>query len=80
MILARPKSYLSTTRCRAAKHLCLAAGSVPMILIAALLLFGPVEFAMAQDIFGRIVGTVTDSSGALVPDVKVTIVMFQMSR
>src|SRR6266436_2946681 len=74
MILARPKSYLSTTRCRAAKHLCLAAGSVPMILIAALLLFGPVEFAMAQDIFGRIVGTVTDSSGALVPDVKVTIV------
>src|SRR6266446_4209864 len=74
MILARPKSHHSIPSRRATKHLCLAAGSVRMILIAALLLFGLVEFAIAQDIFGRIVGTVTDSSGALVPDVKVTIV------
>src|SRR5260370_11619151 len=74
MILARPKSHQSITSRRATKRLCLAAGNVRMILLAALLLFGLVEFAIAQDIFGRIVGTVTDSSGAVVPYVKLTVV------
>jgi hypothetical protein len=44
-----------------------------MILFAGSLFSGAVEFADAQDIFGRIVGTVTDSSGGAVPGVKVTI-------
>jgi Carboxypeptidase regulatory-like domain len=73
MILVRPKSHFSTTSCRAAKHLCSAATSALMIL-AAMLPSAAVEFAIAQDIFGRVVGTVTDPSGAAVPDVKVTIV------
>ena len=38
-----------------------------------LLLAGAGNFAVAQDIFGRILGTVTDSSGGAVPMVKVTI-------
>src|SRR5260370_14116764 len=74
MILARPKSHHSITSRRATKRLCLAAGNVRMILLAPPLLFGLVEFAIAQDIFSRIVGTVTDSWGALVPDVKLTFV------
>jgi hypothetical protein len=74
MILARPKSHFSTTSRRATKRLCLATVNAPMIVISAILLLGLVEFAVAQDIFGRIVGTVTDSSGATVPDVKVSIV------
>jgi len=45
------------------------------VLTALIILFaGAVEFAVAQDIFGRIVGTVTDPSGSTVPGVKVTIV------
>jgi hypothetical protein len=39
----------------------------------ALLLMMTVEFAGAQDIFGRISGTVLDSSGAVVPNTKITI-------
>jgi hypothetical protein len=74
MIVVRPKSHFSTHSCRAAKHLCSAATNALMFLIAATLLSAAVEFATAQDIFGRIVGTVTDSSGAAVPDVKVAIV------
>src|SRR5579863_9638320 len=73
MFLVRPKSHFSTTRCRAAKHLCSVATNALMILAAAMLLSASVEFAAAQDIFGRVVGTVTDPSGAAVPDVKVTI-------
>jgi hypothetical protein len=38
-----------------------------------ILLTGPVKFASAQDIFGRIGGTITDSSGAVVASAKVTI-------
>ena len=74
MIPVRPKSHFSTTSCRAAKPLYSKAISALVILTAAMLLSAAVEFAMAQDIFGRIVGTVTDPSGAAVPDVKVTIV------
>src|SRR5580693_4933390 len=74
MILVRPKNHFSTTSCRATKRLRLAAINALMIFIAGPLLFGVIEFAIAQDIFGRIVGTVTDSSGATVPGVKVNIV------
>lgn len=44
------------------------------ILLAALVLATVAEFAVAQNIFGRISGTVTDPSGAVVPNVKVRIV------
>jgi hypothetical protein len=74
MILVHPKSHFLTTRCGAPKHSRLAVVSAMIVLIAAILLSAAPEFAIAQDIFGRIVGTVTDPSGAAVPDVKVTIV------
>jgi hypothetical protein len=48
--------------------------AVLTILFAGSLFPGAVEFAVAQDIFGRIVGTVTDPSGSTVPGVKVTVV------
>lgn len=44
------------------------------ILLAALVLATVAEFAVAQDIFGRISGTVTDPTGAVIPNVKVRIV------
>jgi len=74
MILVRPKSHFSTTSRRAAKHLCSAPTNALMILAAAVLLSSAAEFAVAQDVVGRIVGTVTDPSGAAVPDIRVTIV------
>jgi hypothetical protein len=74
MILVHPKSHFSPIGCRATKRLRLAAVNALIIPIAAMLLSGSAEFAIAQDIVGRIAGTVTDSSGAAVPDVKVTIV------
>jgi hypothetical protein len=74
MIVVRPKSHFSTTSRRAPRFLRLVAVDAMMILIAAMLMSAAVQFAMAQDIVGRIVGTVTDSSGAAVPDIKVTIV------
>jgi hypothetical protein len=43
------------------------------LLIIAIALLATTKSATAQDIFGRIVGTVSDSSGAAVPDVRVTI-------
>jgi hypothetical protein len=43
------------------------------VVLAVLFLTVAVQDASAQDIFGRISGTVTDSSGAAVPDVKITI-------
>src|SRR5579863_567419 len=73
MILVRQKGHFSTTSCRAAKHFCSATANALMILAAAMLLSAAAQFAVAQDIFGRVVGTVTDPSGAAVPDVKVTI-------
>ncbi len=48
--------------------------SVLLILLALWFLTGAAGFAGAQDIFGRISGTVTDSSGATVAEAKVTIV------
>src|SRR5260370_12109042 len=72
MTLARTRNDCWTASRRRTNRLCVASNA-GMIVIAAMLL-GMVEFAGAQDIFGRIVGTVTDSSGAVVPDVKVTVV------
>ena len=74
MSVVRPKNQISLIGCGMMKRFRLAALSALMILLAASLFLGAVEFAVAQDIFGRIAGTVTDSSGGTVPDVKVTIV------
>lgn len=74
MTLLRSKNSFSTFRCHTTKRLCLAAANVLALLVPAVLLPGMVDFAAAQDIVGRIAGTVTDSSGGTVPDVKVTIV------
>jgi hypothetical protein len=75
MILVRPNRHFSTAKsCRATNRLCWAAVNALIILLAALAMSGLVEFAIAQDIFGRIAGTVTDSSGAAVPNISVTIV------
>ena len=46
----------------------------PLALFAVFVLLGTTPFAIAQDIFGRIAGTVTDPSGGAVPDIKVSIV------
>jgi len=74
MILLRTENRFSTIhRGTIKRRLRLAASTTLMILFAALLFTGAVEFAAAQDIFGRIAGTVTDPSGGTVPDVKVTI-------
>jgi Carboxypeptidase regulatory-like domain len=74
MILLHPENRFSTIRCGTMKRqLRLAGVATLMILLAALLFTEAVGIATAQDIFGRIAGTVTDASGGTVPDVKVTI-------
>src|SRR5260370_10009860 len=74
MILLRPENHFSTICRGTTSRLRPAALNSLMILFAVSLLFGALEFAVAQDIFGGIVGTVTDSSGGAVPNVTVTIV------
>jgi hypothetical protein len=72
MTVARPKNHfslISGTRKRFRSVVLKAL----VVLFAVALWTGASEFAAAQDIFGRIVGTVTDSSGAAVPNVKVAI-------
>ena len=65
---------LTGPSCRNRKSPCLTVLTALMILFAGSLFSGVVEFAVAQDIFGRIDGTVVDSSGASVADARVTIV------
>ena len=74
MIPLGPKTHFLSDSCGRLRHRRLAAYCALMIFFAASLFFGAVHFALAQDIFGRIVGTITDSSGGTVPSVKVTIV------
>jgi len=74
MILVRSKNHRSAICYGTTRRLRLRAAHALMILLAAALLSGAAELAVAQDIFGRIVGTVVDSSGASVAGVKVTIV------
>ena len=64
---APPNNQFLAIRCRAITAI------AALILVAAAPFFGAGEFAAAQDIFGRIVGTITDSSGSVVPNAKVTI-------
>jgi hypothetical protein len=74
MTQARPENHFSTIRCGTTKRLSLAAIHALLLFIAMALLSGAADVAVAQDIFGRISGTVTDSSGAFVAGAKVTIV------
>ncbi len=74
MVLARAKNQFLPFSCGRMKRFRLAGFHALAMLFAASLLFGTTEFAAAQDLFGRIVGTVTDSSGATVPGVRVIIV------
>jgi hypothetical protein len=74
MTVGSSQNYSSLVGCGTTKRFCLAALNALMLLFAMSLFSGAVEFGFAQDIFGRIVGTITDSSGAVVPDVKVRIV------
>jgi Carboxypeptidase regulatory-like domain/TonB-dependent Receptor Plug Domain len=74
MILNKWKNYSVQTICRTLRRFRLLAYRVRVVLCAAVVLFaGSVEIAAGQDIFGRIGGTVTDSSGASVANAKVTI-------
>jgi len=74
MTLTRPTQESLPYGCGTIKHLRSVALHALILFFALSVLQGIGQFASAQDIFGRIVGTVTDSSGATVPDVKVTII------
>src|SRR4030095_3505979 len=68
MILAWPNNSSSTKQ-----RLHLVRSSTVLILFVGLLFTATARFAVAQDIFGRISGTVMDSSDASVSGAKVTI-------
>jgi hypothetical protein len=73
MAVARLKNQFLRFSCGSMKSFRLLPVNALIILIAWSLFVEAAEFAMAQDIFGRIVGTITDSSGSAVPNAKVTI-------
>jgi hypothetical protein len=73
MTLARPRNHFSPISPGTIRRFRLAVINALVILFAVSLLSGADEFAVAQDIFGRIAGTITDSSGGVVPNIKVTI-------
>lgn len=74
MILAPSKNRYVSASCPM-RRLDPALVRLPMAVVMALLfvLIGVGEFAMAQDIVGRLSGTVTDTQGGVVPDAHVTI-------
>jgi hypothetical protein len=75
MNFTRSKNRVFAGSCGTRKHLRWAALNVLIMFSAVLLFFlvGAGQFAAAQDIFGRIAGTITDSSGSPVPNVKIAI-------
>lgn len=73
MIVSLPKYRFLLTACGTIKRIRLIAVHAILVTFALSLFSGPVQFAAGQDIFGRISGTVTDSSGATVAEAKVTI-------
>ena len=74
MNLKNSKKHAHATACgKAARYISRAGRAAVFFTVALLLSSGAAEFAAAQDIFGRIAGTVTDSSGATVANAKVTI-------
>ncbi|HEY6307867.1 MAG TPA: TonB-dependent receptor [Candidatus Angelobacter sp.] len=73
MILAHPKPHSFLERDIAPARLRRALRTL-FTLSGVLLLFAvTTQFAAAQDIFGRISGTVTDATGAVIPSAKITI-------
>jgi len=73
MIVARPKNDFSPISYGTRKRFRSAALKALVVLFAVALWAGANEFAAAQDIFGRIVGTITDPSGASVANANVAI-------
>jgi hypothetical protein len=73
MILTRLKNDFVPFSCGRIKRLRLATLNALIMLLAMALFPGSHEFAAAQDIFGRISGTIIDSSGATVANAKVNI-------
>jgi carboxypeptidase family protein len=73
MTVSPPKYPYLLTACGTIQRIRLMALHALVITLALWLFSGPGQFAAAQDIFGRISGTVTDSSGATVAEAKVTI-------
>ncbi len=73
MTLARPKPHSFSVSSIAEAHSRLFVFMMLAVLLATLLSTLAVESAAAQDIFGRISGTVTDPTGAVIPSAKITI-------
>jgi hypothetical protein len=73
MILAQSKPHFFPEIRTNMAPFCLVVFRMLALLFAALLSTSAVESAAAQDIFGRISGTVTDSTGAVIPSAKITI-------
>jgi hypothetical protein len=73
MTVARPKNHFSLISCGTWKRFRSVVLKALVVLFAVALGTGANEFAAAQDIFGRIVGTIMDPSGASVANAKVAI-------
>jgi Carboxypeptidase regulatory-like domain/TonB-dependent Receptor Plug Domain len=73
MILAHPKPYSFLERGIAPARFRQALRTLFTLSAVFLMLTATTEFAASQDIFGRISGTITDATGAVVPHAKITI-------